>query len=69
MKLIATLFLFYLTANSITDTKVYVCGKTGAKKYHYNESCRGLNACNDQTVKISLKQAQNNGLTLCGWED
>jgi hypothetical protein len=69
MKLIAILFFFCLSANSITDTKVYVCGSAGAKKYHYNESCRGLNACKDQTVKISLKQAQDNGLALCGWED
>lgn len=68
MKLLSILCFFCLTANSITD-KVYVCGSAGAKKYHYNESCRGLNACKDQTAKISLKQAQDNGLTLCGWED
>jgi hypothetical protein len=69
MKTIAILFFFYLSANSFTETKVYICGSAGAKKYHYSETCRGLNACKDQTAKISLKQAQENGLTLCGWED
>jgi hypothetical protein len=69
MKLLSILIFFTLTSNSFIETKVYICGSTGAKKYHYNEFCRGLNACKDQTVKISLKQAQENGLSLCGWED
>jgi hypothetical protein len=69
MKLLSILFLFTLTANSFIATNVYICGSAGAKKYHYSESCRGLNACKDQTAKVSLKQAQDNGLTLCGWED
>jgi len=53
----------------VPQTKVYICGATGAKKYHYNENCRGLNACNHQIYKVPLKEAQNYGLTLCGWED
>jgi hypothetical protein len=69
MKLIAILYFFTLSANSFIETKVYICGSAGAKKYHYSESCRGLNACKDQTAQISLKEAQDKGLTLCGWED
>ncbi|MBF4473208.1 MULTISPECIES: hypothetical protein [Flavobacterium] len=69
MKLLSILLLFTVTANSFTGTNVYICGSAGAKKYHYKESCRGLNACKDQIAKIPLKQAQQNGLTLCGWED
>tara|TARA_R110002126_G_scaffold282681_1_gene431246 strand:+ start:8459 stop:8605 length:147 start_codon:yes stop_codon:yes gene_type:complete len=48
---------------------VYICGPRGAKKYHYTENCRGLSACIHGIVKTSLSQAQNYGLTLCGWED
>jgi hypothetical protein len=48
---------------------VYICGPTGAKKYHYNENCRGLTACRHVLTKVTLSQAQGYGLTLCGWED
>ena len=69
MKLITILCFFILPANAFLETNVYICGSAGAKKYHYSESCRGLNACKDQTAQILLKQAQDKGLTLCGWED
>ncbi len=69
MKLLSILFFFTLTAHTSVVTNVYICGSAGAKKYHYSESCRGLNACKKQTAKVSLKQAQDSGLTLCGWED
>jgi hypothetical protein len=48
---------------------VYICGTTGAKKYHYSENCRGLNACKHEIVTVALSEAQGYGLTLCGWED
>lgn len=69
MKLITILCFILLPANTFLGTNVYICRSAGAKKYHYSESCRGLNACKDQTAQISLKQAQDKGLTLCGWED
>ncbi len=66
-----TLFLLFVFFTSFTppQTTVYICGPTGAKKYHYSQTCRGLSSCNHETVKTSLKQAQGLGLTLCGWED
>lgn len=66
-----TLLLFFVFATSFRppETKVFICGSTGAKKYHYNENCRGLRSCSHEVVKTSLKQAQGLGLTLCGWED
>jgi hypothetical protein len=64
------LFAFIvLTSFQPVETKVYLCGSTGAKKYHYKENCRGLNACKHEIVKTSLSKAQTYGLTLCGWED
>jgi hypothetical protein len=68
MKLIIILVLLQTTF-SITETKVYMCGITGAKKYHYSENCRGLNACKHEIVKATLSEAQGYGLKLCGWED
>ena len=49
--------------------EVYVCQSKGATKYHYRETCRGLNACKHTVVKKSIKDAKAIGLTLCGWED
>ncbi|HEY1195285.1 hypothetical protein [Flavobacterium sp.] len=66
-----TLLLLFVFATSFRapETNVYICGSTGAKKYHYNENCRGLRSCSHETVKTSIKKAQGLGLTLCGWED
>jgi hypothetical protein len=58
--------------NSIASaeaSKVYVCKSTGAKKYHFNENCRGLKQCTHEVVTMSVKEAEGKGLGLCGWED
>ena len=69
MKYSLLLLFVLLTSFHPVETKVYICGPTGAKKYHYNENCRGLTACRHVLTKVSLSQAQGYGLTLCGWED
>ena len=69
MKLLVLVFLFTLTSFQSMETQVYLCGTNGGKKYHYKENCRGLNACKHEIVKVSLKEAKEYGLTLCGWED
>jgi hypothetical protein len=69
MKPIVILLFVFLSSFHSVETKVYICGPKGAKKYHYSESCRGLTACKHEIVKTSLSQAQSYGLTLCGWED
>lgn len=69
MKSIVILFFIFFTSFHPVEIKVYICGSTGAKKYHYTENCRGLTACKHEIVKTSLSQAQSYRLTLCGWED
>lgn len=69
MKYILLLFFIFLTSFTPPETSVYICGSTGAKKYHFKETCRGLSSCSHETVKTSIKQAKGLGLTLCGWED
>lgn len=69
MKYILLLLFIVSTSFRAPEKNVYICGPTGAKKYHYDESCRGLRSCSHETVKTSLKKAQGLGLTLCGWED
>lgn len=70
MKYILILPLLFFTSFHPLQTKVvYVCGSTGAKKYHLKETCRGLSSCSHEITKIPLSKAQSYGLTLCGWED
>lgn len=69
MKYIAILLFTVLTSFSSAETSVYICGANGAKKYHLKETCRGLSSCSHEVVKTTLSQAQNKGLTICGWED
>ncbi|WP_456312544.1 hypothetical protein [Pseudomonas shirazensis] len=69
MKFITILLFIFLTSFCPPETSVYICGPTGAKKYHYKEHCRGLTACRHVLTKVSVSQAQSYGLTLCGWED
>ncbi len=60
---------FIVMAFNVTKVDVYICGPSGAKKYHYSETCRGLGNCKHEVVKKTLPEAQSLGLTLCGWED
>lgn len=54
----------------VTESTVYICNSTTAKKYHYKKSCRGLNACNHDIKSVSLSDARDKySRTLCGWED
>ncbi len=69
MKYILLLIFVFSTSFSPIETNVFICGSTGAKKYHYKETCRGLSSCKHEIVKTSLKKAQGLGLSLCGWED
>lgn len=69
MNIIPLILLFILTSFNLED-KVYICDSTTAKRYHYNRSCRGLNACTHDIIDITREEAINNyGRTLCGWED
>lgn len=51
------------------DATVYVCNSSGAKKYHYKETCRGLGGCKHEVVTIDRGAAEKRGLELCKWED
>lgn len=55
MKIILAIFLLFgLTSFSISKDDVYICNSKGATKYHYTETCRGLNACKHEVVKKNL---------------
>jgi hypothetical protein len=69
MKPLIIFLLFILTSFSVLETNVYICGSSGAKKYHYTENCRGLSACKHEIVKTTKSNAESLGLSLCGWED
>lgn len=64
------LVCFLLVLMSFTiPTTVYICLSPGAKKYHYDRGCRGLNNCTHEIKSVSVGDAESRGLDLCGWED
>jgi hypothetical protein len=69
-KLIAALAgLWILMAFARADDNVFICDSGKVGKYHYSSSCRGLNACKYEVVKMSKGDARSQGYELCGWED
>ncbi|MFC0780418.1 hypothetical protein ACE01P_20050 [Flavobacterium sp. HJSW_4] len=69
MKYTLLVVFVFCTSFSSPENNIFICGPRGAKKYHYNENCRGLSSCSHGITKTTLKEAQSYGLTLCGWED
>ena len=57
------------TAITVDETAlVFVCKSAGAKKYHSDGNCHGLKRCKHEIVEMSVKDAENRGLALCGYE-
>ena len=57
-----------LACTMAAETKVYICTGKYAKKYHYDEDCRGLSNCKGDVKEVELKEAKKYR-TLCGFED
>lgn len=72
-KLLMYMFLTAIITPSIlmleVDREVYICTGPKSKRYHYKKSCRGLKKCSTDIYKVSIKEAKEEGRTLCGWED
>ena len=41
------------------ETYVYICNSNTAYAYHSTKSCRGLNRCSHDILKVSLSEAVN----------
>lgn len=65
------LLMVFIALTSFVEVadNVYICNSKGAKKYHLKEFCRGLSACKHEVLKVTLKEAKEKGLDLCGWEN
>lgn len=63
-----TLLLFIVLTSYNSDTEVFICDSKTAKKYHYDENCRGLGSCKHDIKRVKLSEAEKTGRTLCGWE-
>jgi hypothetical protein len=68
-KLILFSFISLITSFNSVKNDVYICGAKCAKKYHFSKSCRGFSSCKHEIKKVTLKEAEGFGLTLCGWEE
>ena len=67
-KLILVLVVFILLSFKGSENNFFKCDSENAKRYHFTETCRGLNACKQKIIKITLSKAKAEGLTLCKWE-
>jgi hypothetical protein len=41
------------------ETYVYICNSSGAYAYHSSKTCRGLNRCTHEILKVTLSDAVN----------
>ena len=41
------------------ETYVYICNSNGAYAYHSTKTCRGLNRCTHEILKVTLADAVN----------
>ena len=58
------------TENTVADDAVvYVCRSAGAKRYHFKRDCRGLKRCTHKIEESGITDAENLGLTICGYEN
>lgn len=67
-----TLLIAFLFFNNVTcrdSPAVYICDSSGAKRYHLNQTCRGLSNCQHKLLKTTLEAAKRKGRTLCKWEN
>lgn len=44
---------------------VYICMSSGAKRFHDNRDCHGLNRCEARIKAVSITVAEERGLTPC----
>lgn len=44
---------------------VYICTGGSSKRYHNTSSCRGLNKCSGNIIKITVEKARGMGRTPC----
>jgi len=72
LSLITFLITFSISSPILAGTKkltaegyVYLCNGPSSKVYHRFESCKGLNRCSTQIVKVSLSAAQSKGRRAC----
>ena len=61
--LISSVILFGFTSS--VQSTVYICLSKDAKKYHFSQSCRGLQKCTHTIKKTTVEDAQNRGYTAC----
>lgn len=70
MKLLVLASLLALIGRSELpkNKEVYICSSPNGKKFHYSESCKGLQTCTYNIEKVMLADAKKAGKKRCGYE-
>jgi len=61
-------FILLLSCASIKENHVYICKSKIAKKFHFTETCDGLNNCRHEVHSVTIEEAKNLGYTYCELE-
>jgi len=63
------LFLaLFVSCASVKENHVYICKSQIAAKYHYSETCDGLNNCRHEVNQVLVEEARRLGYQLCDFE-
>ena len=54
-----------LLASCAEDKGVYICTGYKSRRYHKKETCKGLDRCSGEILKISVEEARSYGRTPC----
>lgn len=58
----------FVSCASVKESQVYICKSQIAAKYHYSETCDGLNNCKHEVSHVKIENAQKLGYKLCDFE-
>jgi len=61
------IFLLFSCA-TVKENQVFICQSEYAEKYHYSQTCYGLNNCKHEIVPVTKEEAEKKGFTICEWE-
>ncbi|MBR5147764.1 MAG: hypothetical protein IKV15_01015 [Bacteroidaceae bacterium] len=65
MKPLKYLLLALLLASCAEDKGVYICTGSMSRRYHKKETCKGLDRCSGEILKVSVEEARSYKRTPC----
>lgn len=65
----ATVSIFAFSSWKSSSGNVFICDNGKTEVYHLDKECHGLKRCTTGITPLTLKEAKDKGLRLCGYEE